>query len=117
MFENERFYGITWCAQTAVLLRACYANLVACVFVRRQKCSMAHTARSESPRVAADSLQVFVVNECRKPPPVLDRAAWTDCTGNAVQLRKPPHEDPGEWELVVTPGTDDDGWQYGTVFQ
>ena len=34
-----------------------------------------------------------------------------------MQLTKPPTEDTGQWQLVITSGTDDEGWQYGTVFK
>ena len=34
-----------------------------------------------------------------------------------MQLTKPPTEDTGQWQLVITPGTDEEGWQYGTVFK
>lgn len=53
----------------------------------------------------------------RKAPPILDRAGWTDPSGAPVELATPPPEEPGQWEVAVTPGTDDEGWQYGTVFQ
>ena len=53
-----------------------------------------------------------------KPPlAALDWPEWSDARGNPVLLAKPPHEDPGAWQLVVTGATDDEGWCYATVFK
>lgn len=52
-----------------------------------------------------------------KPPPLLDRPEWSDGGGNPVLLATPPSEDPAAWELVVTGATDDEGWEYATVFK
>lgn len=52
-----------------------------------------------------------------KPPPLLDRPEWSDGGGNPVLLATPPSEDPAAWELVVTGATDDEGFQYATVFK
>ncbi|KFM27528.1 Sn1-specific diacylglycerol lipase beta [Auxenochlorella protothecoides] len=51
------------------------------------------------------------------PVAALDRAEWTDGTGEGIAVTKPPTEQPQAWEVVVTPGTDPEGWQYGTVFK
>lgn len=55
----------------------------------------------------------------RGAPARLERPAWSDAAGSPVPLE--PHLLPPAalnlWELVVTPGTDTEGWQYGTVFR
>lgn len=51
------------------------------------------------------------------PVAALDRAEWTDGTGEGIAVTKAPTEQPQAWEVVVTPGTDPEGWQYGTVFK
>lgn len=52
------------------------------------------------------------------PVAILDQHAWSDSEGNAVALASPPSPDsPEEWEVVVSPSTDEQGWQYGTVFK
>lgn len=53
----------------------------------------------------------------KAPPAALDRAEWTDEQGSPVDLGIPPTGDPqGGWEVEVSPATDSEGWQYGTVF-
>lgn len=47
-----------------------------------------------------------------------DCAPWTDPEGNPVNFDNPPSEDAaGDWELIITEATDDDGWQYATQFR
>ncbi len=55
---------------------------------------------------------------CRAEPLLpFDWPCWSDAQGNAVRLSKVPERE-GErgWFVVRTPGTDEDGWCYGTVF-
>jgi hypothetical protein len=52
------------------------------------------------------------------PVALLDWPSYSDADGNPAILDAPPSlEADSSWEVVVTPGTDRDGWQYGTVFQ
>lgn len=56
-----------------------------------------------------------------KPPPAsLDRAGWTDARGGedvAFAEGQGPAGQPAAWQAVASPSTDDEGWQYGTVFR
>lgn len=46
-----------------------------------------------------------------------DWPAWSDAHGSTTSMIRPPERE-GErgWFIVRTPGTDDEGWRYGTVF-
>lgn len=52
-------------------------------------------------------------------PSYVERPPWSDAAGESVQLppESLPPAAPCEWELVVSPSTDAQGWQYGTVFR
>ena len=66
---------------------------------------------------ASKRLASLVVTSCRRAPALLERATWSDAEGNPLQLDPVPEPDGGAWQLVVTPSTDCDGWQYGSVFK
>ena len=53
------------------------------------------------------------------PMALLDFPSFSDAEGNPVTLDVPPNKDPDptKWRIVVSPATDREGWQYGTVFQ
>ena len=69
--------------------------------------------------------QVSQVYECQRwygvlwqaPVALLDHPGWADDKGNAVVLPVLPPGDLSGWEMVVNDATDDEGWQYGTVFR
>ena len=55
---------------------------------------------------------------CRGVPLLpFDWPAWSDAHGSTTSMPRPPERE-GErgWFIVRTPGTDDEGWRYGTVF-
>ena len=53
------------------------------------------------------------------PIALLDFAGFSDEHGNPVILDAPPTKDPdpSKWRVIVSPATDKEGWEYGTVFQ
>ena len=70
------------------------------------------------------TLVAFDTNHCllvvsRKAPARVERPLWSDAQGYAIAL--PQHHLPSValdfWEAVITPGTDAQGWQYGTMFR
>jgi hypothetical protein len=54
----------------------------------------------------------------KAPLSVLDAPEWADAaTGRGVTLASRPYDDPERWQPVVTTATDEEGWQYATVFK
>ena len=82
------------------------------------------TQQSSPPLVPTHGIREVYENQrwlgtWQPPVAILDHPAWSDSEGNSVALTEPPSLDSPEknWEVVITPSTDDQGWQYGTVFK
>ena len=55
---------------------------------------------------------------CRQSPGLLERPGISDAEGYPVPVdKRPTEEEPLGWRLVVSPATDVEGWQYGSVFK
>ena len=110
VYENQRFFGIAWCVP--LLPAAPIAQCTALQEPRKLGC-VGHSAAGPPA-----SLQCWPLHLRRKPPlSVLDWPEWSDAEGRPVALAHRPTDDDAHWELAVTPGTDDEGWQYATVFK
>lgn len=54
----------------------------------------------------------------RQVPGPMERASISDAEGYPVLLdRLPSAADHAGWEVVTSPATDREGWQYGSVFR
>lgn len=94
--------------------------------VSRRAAQDAAAAQGAPPPAPGATHEVQVVYENQRwlgawqqPVAMLDHPPWSDADGNQVLLEADatPAETNPEWEVDINGGTDEEGWQYATVFK
>ena len=127
IWENQRWYGIGWCAASALLLSQLAKIMHACCFKRVQfrSCGPPSPRPPPIPVPASKRMVAEQGPACplphgadRQSPGLLERPGISDAEGYPVPVdKRPTEEEPLGWRLVVSPATDIEGWQYGSVFK
>ena len=123
IWENQRWYGIGWCAASALLLSQLAGIPHACQSKAEQlrlpaPLQLVYLPRAKPHRRGTASSSVSHRLAHRQSPGLLERPGISDAEGYPVPVdKRPTEEEPLGWRLVVSPATDVEGWQYGSVFK
>ena len=124
IWENQRFYGIGWCAASALFVsqlhigNMMHVNMHSCSRLVIRNPSHLPLLRDPHPLRASFSLSSARVLGYRQSPGLLERPSISDAEGYPVAVdKRPTEEEPLGWRLVVSPATDIEGWQYASVFK